>query len=375
MAREGGVLADGNVLTSSGLDQSEADIHALILRQALLVNEHGITTYSTTGHNAIVSGFTEVLVTHAYAFVDGALTNKSAYDWKVLGNNYLAPPCTNIFDDFADSSIDGAKWDNTGSTAWTESAGWVQLSITGASSGRLTGKTNWGTGGSAITYLRFPVACTSSTTAPAGTTFSVQLSSVTGAGGTQVTLWTYVTSGSGPSFANAVVVDVWISGNSAYVYANGVYYGTSDITAIAATWYPRFYMASGTNDVSLMKVHNCSNTLGATSTIFLATKNSYLNKNIRNIILIGKAYNLFTGMAATTLIAPSMSDDNGTAYITKTYGDATDLATNDDGSPPFIFNFDGTDYRSKAKFIFTNDNTGTSYGYALLDFFGYVMRQ
>ena len=351
------------------------DTYALILRQAILLNEHGATTYSITGHNAIVSGFTEALVTYAYAFVDASLTNKSAYDWKILGNNYLAPPCTNVFDDFADSSIDGAKWDNTGAVAWTESAGYAQLSIAGANSGRLTGKTNWGTGGSAITYLRFPVACTSTTTAPAGTTFAVQLSSVSGAGGTQVTLWSYVTAGSGPSFSNSVVVDVWISGNSAYVYANGVYYGTSDITAIAATWYPRFYMVTAAADTSTMKVHDCSNTLGATSTIYLATKNSYGSKNIRNVILIGKAYNLFSGMAATALITPFMSDDNGTAYITKTYGDATDLATNDDGSPPFVFNFDGTDYRSKAKFVFTNDNTGTSYGYALLDFFGYAMRQ
>jgi len=378
MAREGTVHVAGDVLQPYGMDEAEMDLVGLTLKNSIYLASHGALTNGTVSNNTIVIAFTEDMYGASAAktltYVDNTNTNKSVYDWKNCNLNYLAPPCSNVFDDCDDGSLDGVKWDtSTTGGSITESSGYgaIVANITGAGSvGRVTSKTNWGTGGSSITYFRIPVYFFVGDVAA---TFKLQLSSVTGAGGSQVDLVTVTGTGGGNTAS--YVCDVWISGTTAYVYTNGTYYGSVSIAGIAATWYVRCLgtcIASYSSPTNF-RIYDLSSGLGSTSDIIFAVSNTTGTKNIRTVSLVSSIYAPFA--SAVVSAAPSFSDDNGAAYVTKTYGDSANLATSDTSTYPFLYTFDATDYRGKCKIVCTNDNTGTNFGYPLLRNIGYIMRQ
>ena len=370
MAREGNVLADGAVMTSVTMDASQNDISAQMLRNSIYIRTHGISTTATMGHNIrAIDGADAAIAT----FVD-ASADTSCFDWIVTGkaNALCAPGVT--FDGFEDASINGTLWDTTNASSPAETGGYISHACNdngGGTTSYINSKTNWGTGGSNITYMRLAIRCNN--TSANNMTFALMASSAV-SGGSEVTLWSVNSVHGG--FDLKYLVDVWISGTNAYIRVDGGAPTTVSITSVAATWYLRMKMtnvyASYTPSYTLsyFYCYNVCTNLATTCTLNMATHNTYGTKNIGTAVVMG--YYTPSSAGGTIGVAPKFSCDNGSNYVTKT-GDGTTFPVTADMDPPFFFEFARTDYRGKCQLTFTNDNTNRTY--PLVNTFGYFMRQ
>ena len=364
MAREGNVNMNGEILDSYTIDYPTMDLAAANLVTSLNLVNHGVGAYNTITRNSYVSDFKETMSSYVIATVDNTLTNKSVYDLMYLGGtyHYLLPPCATVFDDFDDASIDTGKWQTNGSV--TEGAtGYIELTSAGA---YITSKTNFGSGGANVTYLRIPIAGNTNGTT---TVRKVQASSVTGAGGSQIDLY------STPVTGFATVLDIWISSGTAYVYAAGSFSGSVSIAGLGATWYPRLTLVSTNGGgTPTFDCYNCSYNFPATPTIYLTATNTENSKNIGSVVLAGGLYTPYFSSTSGCSVIPKFSIDNGSNYVAASYGELTATGF-DTTNCPFLFAFSRTDYRGKAKIEFAIDNTGTDFGYYVLDRVMYTMRE